>query len=184
MGAAASSRLGADRDSVAAGARLARLFAEHGRMVLGLCRVMLGDPHEAEDATQQTFLSAYRSLLAGVQPVDAAAWLAAIARNECRARTRKRNVVPLPLDGDLASPVPDVADVAGEREEVGEITAAIAALPPRQREALVLRYYADLSEAEIAESMGISRGAVKSHTARGIAALREHLGAGSMGGQS
>jgi RNA polymerase sigma factor (sigma-70 family) len=48
-------------------------------------------------------------------------------------------------------------------------------LPARQREALVLRYYADLSEAEIAEAMKISRGAVKSHTSRGIAALRANL---------
>ncbi|MGH3224366.1 MAG: sigma factor-like helix-turn-helix DNA-binding protein, partial [Streptosporangiaceae bacterium] len=48
-------------------------------------------------------------------------------------------------------------------------------LPGRQREAIVLRYYADLSEAEIADTMGISRGAVKSHTARGMASLRSAL---------
>ena len=53
--------------------------------------------------------------------------------------------------------------------------AALRALPARQREALVLRYYADLSEAEIAEAMGVSRGAVKSHTSRAITALRVRL---------
>jgi RNA polymerase sigma factor (sigma-70 family) len=53
------------------------------------------------------------------------------------------------------------------------VMAAVRALPARQREAIVLRYYVDLSEAEIAEAMGISRGAVKSHTARGIAALKD-----------
>ena len=52
---------------------------------------------------------------------------------------------------------------------------ALRALPDRQREALVLRYYAELSEAEIATAMGISRGAVKSHTARGMTALRTAL---------
>lgn len=52
---------------------------------------------------------------------------------------------------------------------------ALRELPIRQREALTLRYYADLSEAQIAETMGISRGAVKSHTARGMAALRSVL---------
>lgn len=52
---------------------------------------------------------------------------------------------------------------------------ALRGLPPRQREALVLRYYGDLSEAEIADAMGISKGAVKSHTARGMAALRMAL---------
>ena len=55
--------------------------------------------------------------------------------------------------------------------------AALRALPTRQREAIVLRYYADLSEAETAELMGVSRGAVKSHTFRGMAALKQSLGA-------
>jgi RNA polymerase sigma factor (sigma-70 family) len=55
------------------------------------------------------------------------------------------------------------------------VVEALRQLPARQREALVLRYYADLSEAEIAEAMRISRGAVKSHASRGMAALRETL---------
>jgi RNA polymerase sigma factor (sigma-70 family) len=55
------------------------------------------------------------------------------------------------------------------------VVAALRGLPDRQREAIVLRYYADLSEAEIANTMKISRGAVKSHTARGMAALRAAL---------
>jgi RNA polymerase sigma factor (sigma-70 family) len=55
------------------------------------------------------------------------------------------------------------------------VVAALRTLPARQREALVLRYYGELSEAEIAEAMGISRGAVKSHTSRGVAALRDVL---------
>jgi RNA polymerase sigma factor (sigma-70 family) len=55
------------------------------------------------------------------------------------------------------------------------VVAALQGLTARQREAIVLRYYADLSEAEIATAMGISRGAVKSHTARGMAALRAAL---------
>jgi RNA polymerase sigma factor (sigma-70 family) len=55
------------------------------------------------------------------------------------------------------------------------VVAALQGLSARQREAIVLRYYADLSEAEIARAMGISRGAVKSHTARGMAALRTAL---------
>jgi RNA polymerase sigma factor (sigma-70 family) len=55
------------------------------------------------------------------------------------------------------------------------VVAALRGLPDRQREAIVLRYYADLSEAEIAAAMGISRGAVKSHTSRGMSALRTTL---------
>jgi RNA polymerase sigma factor (sigma-70 family) len=56
-----------------------------------------------------------------------------------------------------------------------QVVAALRSLPPRQREALVLRYYGDLSEAQIALAMGISRGAVRSHTARAIASLRAVL---------
>ena len=56
--------------------------------------------------------------------------------------------------------------------ERSAVIAALRTLPARQREALVLRYYADLSEAQIASTMGISRGAVKSHMARAIASLR------------
>ena len=59
--------------------------------------------------------------------------------------------------------------------ERSAVVAALRGLPDRQREAIVLRYYADLSEAEIATAMGISRGAVKSHTARGMTALRTAL---------
>ena len=59
--------------------------------------------------------------------------------------------------------------------ERSAVIAALKALPGRQRQALVLRYYADLSEAQIAKTMGISQGAVKSHTARGTAALRTVL---------
>ena len=69
--------------------------------------------------------------------------------------------------------------VEATRAAVEETTAALretlAVLPERQREAIVLRYYAELSEAEIAEAMGVSRGAVKSHAARGMAALRGSL---------
>ncbi|MGH3034704.1 MAG: sigma factor, partial [Gaiellaceae bacterium] len=79
------------------GARVGALFEEHGRMIYGLCRLLLRGGVEAEDAAQETFLSAQRSLLAGNEPRDAAAWLAAIARNECRARIREHMRAPLEL---------------------------------------------------------------------------------------
>ena len=94
--------------------------------------------------------------------------------NRCRSVLRHRAVV----DKYLPKPPPDMPSaehgllVLAERSAV---LAALRTLPGRQREAIVLRYYADLSEAEIAAAMGISRGAVKSHTARGMAALRAEL---------
>ena len=67
---------------------------------------------------------------------------------------------------------PDPAESVAERSAV---MAALAQLPDRQREVLVLRYYGDLSEAAIADALGISRGAVKTHASRGMAALRPTL---------
>jgi RNA polymerase sigma factor (sigma-70 family) len=72
-------------------------------------------------------------------------------------------------------PVPDEPDPATALVERDAVLAALAALPERQREVLVLRYYGDLSEAAIADSLGISRGAVKTHASRGMAALRPIL---------
>src|SRR5688572_15124563 len=82
---------------------LADLYRDHGRLVAGICRGMLRDPEEAADAAQQTFLAAHRSLLAGTRPQEPAAWLATIARNECRMRIRKRMTAPLTvaLDPEL-----------------------------------------------------------------------------------
>jgi RNA polymerase sigma factor (sigma-70 family) len=67
------------------------------------------------------------------------------------------------------------AQRAAQADEDARVLAALRRLPRRQQEVLVLRYYADASEAEIAEALGVSRGAVKSHAHRGIAALREAL---------
>ena len=76
-------------DAGAARARTEELYARHGRMVEGLCRGVLRHAAEAEDAAQQTFLSAHRALLGGAEPSEPAAWLATIARNECLARVRE-----------------------------------------------------------------------------------------------
>jgi RNA polymerase sigma factor (sigma-70 family) len=100
-----------------AGRWLSDLFEEHGRMVYGVCRILLRDPQDAEDASQQTFLSAHRSLLAGTRPQDPAAWLGTIARNECRERIRSRATVPLALVGDPAASM-QLEDVTGRREEI------------------------------------------------------------------
>jgi len=91
--------------------------------------------------------------------------------NRSRSVLRHRVVV----DKNAPKPAPDMPSAEQGAISLLERSAVIAALrtlPPRQREALVLKFYADLSEAQIAASMGISRGAVKSHTARGVAALR------------
>jgi RNA polymerase sigma-70 factor (ECF subfamily) len=158
----------------AAGRWLSDLFEQHGRMVYGVCRILLRDPQDAEDASQQTFLSAHRSLLAGTTPRDPAAWLGTIARNECRERLRARAQVPLALVGDPAAPVP-LEDVAGGREEVEALCVALAELPHQQREAIVLREFYGLSYEEVRAALGVSDAAVESLIFRARKRLQKEL---------
>jgi RNA polymerase sigma factor (sigma-70 family) len=145
----------------AAGAYLAELFARQGRMVLGLCRLLLRDPVEAEDAAQQVFLSAHQALLRGSAPRDPAAWTAAIARNECRARIRARMREPLALP-ELPSDLPDPLASAIRAADLHAVWVALGTLPRRQRRALVLRELGGLSYHELGRALGVSHSAVES----------------------
>jgi RNA polymerase sigma-70 factor (ECF subfamily) len=150
------------------------LFEEHGRCVYTLCRHLLRDPHEAEDAAQQTFLSAHRSILGGTAPRDPAGWLAAIARNECRGRIHARMAEPLPLA--VTEGVGEaVEDVARRRAEARELYQAITELPDPQREAVVLREICGLSYDEMSERSGLPVSAVKSMLFRARQRLRSRL---------
>jgi RNA polymerase sigma-70 factor (ECF subfamily) len=144
----------------AAGERLSELFEQHGRMVYGICRLILRDPTEAEDAAQQTFLSAYRGLLAGQEPREPSAWLGTIARNECRGRLRRRSTEPLAL---VSEPYGDETQREVSRHaEIEALSAALAELPAQQRDAIVLREFYGLSYAEVASALGVSGPAVES----------------------
>ena len=161
---------------LAAGRRAGELFEEHGRMVHALCRLLLRDRVEAEDATQQTFLSAYRSLLTGVEIEDARAWLATIARNECFGRRRSRQHETVMLD-DTATAGEDVETAVEQREEVEALAAAISDLPHSQRDAVVLREFYGLSYAEVAAALGVSGPAVESLLFKGRRKLQAKLSA-------
>jgi RNA polymerase sigma-70 factor (ECF subfamily) len=148
-------------DPGAAGALLARLFEQHGRTVYGLCRLLLRDPDEAEDAAQQTFLSAYRALGSGVVPRDGGAWLATIARNECRNRVRTRMREPLVLEASLLAGTESLEDTFARSEQVAELKAALLDLPDKQREAVLLRDIYGLGYGEIAVALGATRPSVE-----------------------
>ena len=137
---------------------LAALYRDHARLVGGICRGMLRDPEEAADAAQQSFLAAHRSLLAGTTPQEPAAWLATIARNECRMRIRKRMAAPLTvaLDPELDGHGDTTHQAAVERASMSELREAVAELPARQREALLLREVQGLSYDEVARTMDVS----------------------------
>ncbi len=163
-----------NRISRRAGARLSSLFDEHASMVFGLCRLLLRDHHEAEDASQQTFVSAYRALLRGNEPREAGPWLAAIARNECRARLRTRAHAAIPFDDGIEfSDGTDLAEVVDRRAEFDLLTTEIAKLPSRQREAIALRDFLGLSYEEVASALSVSVPVVESLLFRARRRLRD-----------
>jgi RNA polymerase sigma factor (sigma-70 family) len=169
------SRVAGGPNERAAGERAAELFQEHGRMVYGLCRLLLRDPVEADDATQATFVSAFKSLLGGGAVREPAAWLGTIARNECRARSHARMRQPLALLDD------DIGHSWGPHEElnrrivVEEIREAIAGLPDKQREAVVLRDLYGLRYDEVGAALGVSRPSVEALLFRARRSLRVSL---------
>lgn len=154
---------------------MGELFAAHGRMVLGLCRLLLRDPVEAEDAAQQAFVSAQRALLGGAVPREPAAWLAAIARNECRARIRGRMREPLELP-ELPADIPDPLASAIHAADLDALWAALSELPRRQRKAFLLRELGGLSYWELGAALGVTRPAVESLLFRARQHLRNALG--------
>ena len=142
-------------------------------MVYGVCRLMLRDPVEAEDAAQQSFLSAYRALLGGQDPREPSAWLGTIARNECRTRLRGRRTEPLTL---VREPVGDELQREVDRhDEIRALCSALAELPPQQRDAIVLREFYGLSYAEVGAALGLSGAAVESVIFRSRKRLQDHL---------
>ena len=136
--------------------------------------MLVRDTPSAEEVVQEAFIAMHEGWHRLKDTDKALAYLRQAVVNRARSVLRHRIVV----EKNAPKPAPDMPSAehgAMALLERSAVIAALRALPERQREALVLRYYADLSEADIAAAMGISRGAVKSHTSRGMAALRAAL---------
>lgn len=162
-------------DPQVAGARVARMYARHGRSLYGLCRMLLRDPHEAEDALQSTFLSAHRALLRGGTPRDEVAWLVAIARNECRGRIRTRMETPVHGDASAIETLPDPRPTPEELLRDESVQRALGSLPESQREAVVLHDVLGLRSREIGRVLGVSVPAVEALLFRARRQLRVRL---------
>jgi RNA polymerase sigma-70 factor (ECF subfamily) len=149
------------------------LFQQHSQLVLAICRRLLVDPAEAEDAMQQTFLYAYRSLLAGREPRQPAAWLASIARNESLNRIRARTREPVADQlSDRAAGSPDALNAAIASEDLRALGHTIQNLPTQQREALLLHEFCGLRYEEVAAAIGVSESAIGSLLFRARSRLR------------
>jgi RNA polymerase sigma-70 factor (sigma-E family) len=153
---------------------LIALYTANYYALVRLAALLLHDTAAAEDVVQDAFVAMHSSWRRLREPDSALAYLRQVVVNRSRSRLRHLKVV----DRKAPPAMPDAPSAEysalGEVERAGVMT-ALRALPRRQREVLVLRYYSDLSEAQIADALQISNGAVKSHASRGIAALRESL---------
>lgn len=159
------------------------LYAAHWVGLVRLAWLLVHDDGLAEDIVQDAFISTHRHWSRIEDPTRAAAYLRRSVVNGCRSALRHRGVQER-YAASLASQLdhqtwPSAEMGALRRRGDEEIIAALARLSERQREVIVLRYYLDLDEQAIATALGLGRNAVKSHSRRGLAALRASLTTGA-----
>lgn len=154
--------------------RLRQLYEDHYRDLVRLACLLLDRTEAAEEVVQDAFVKLYGAL-DRIEDRDATpAYLRSMVMNGARSKLRRRQVVrkhpPTP------EPHGEPADAAVVlHEDQQEVIDALRTLPGRQRECLVLRYYGGCSEAEIADTLGIARGTVKSSISRAMATMSERL---------
>jgi RNA polymerase sigma-70 factor (ECF subfamily) len=153
------------------------LVARHAGKLTALARRMLGDGAEAEDAVQDTFLKLWTHA-ARWQPGGAKfeTWLFRVAINACYDRLRKRSHVSLDEAPESPDPGPGPEHALQNAELSHSLQAALDALPPRQRAAILLCHYEGCGNVDAAESLGISVEAMDSLLSRGRRSLRASLG--------
>lgn len=156
---------GRHREALAACART------HGTVLGRLCMALLGSQADADEATQETLLRAHRGMATYRGEGTVKAWLCGIARHVCAhaLETRRRGrqlleVVPAPDEAN--------ADELARRQHARMLREALSHLKPTEREALVLRYVADLSHREIASACNIDEAAARKRISRALARLR------------
>ena len=157
-----------------------RLVEEHQTHVYNLCYRMLGEPEAAEDAAQESFLRAYQNLHRYDNGRSFATWLLSIAAHYCIDRLRRRKLSVFSLDeenddgttyevADPGSPDPEAESV--KREDRDRLHVLLKNLDETDRAAVIMRYWYDCSEVEIAESLKLTVSAVKSRLHRSRRAL-------------
>ena len=155
---------------------LDRLYREHYRSLVRLASILVDDVATCEELVQDAFVAVLRRAGGWADADKAPAYLRSAVLNQARSHLRKQQVrrrwlrsvdPPVDLRGADSAALLDA--------ESTEMLTALRSLPERQREVLALRYYLDLSEAEIAATLGIGTGSVKTHAHRGLAALALHF---------
>ncbi len=154
-----------------------RLFEEEGTALVRLARLFTDDRNAAEDLVQEAFIRLHRSSGRIRDMEKAAPYLRSIVLNLARDHNR-RGLMSLRHRDAMKSdtieiPLEDIVVASADHQRVVD---ALRDLAPRQRDCLVLRFFHDLSEREIAETLGISPNSVKTHCRRGLATLGDRLG--------
>ncbi len=158
------------------------LVARYRDQVMNTAHRFLGDPHDAEDVTQEVFLKVYRGLLAFRAESSFSTWLYRITVNTCKNELRHRSRQPTLLEPDLESlgillpAAPSTEQAVTTREQRDAIQETLDRLSETDREALILRDIQDLSYQEIAEVLGIGLSAAKMRVRRARLAFRELYG--------
>jgi RNA polymerase sigma factor (sigma-70 family) len=180
VGMATSGRIGAEQVTAEGlspghdGKLVAGLYHEHGLALVRTAMLLVGDKPTAEDIVQDAFAGLQRALPRLESRDNALAYLRVSVVNGCRSvhRTR-RTTLGRPRQHEVAVWSAEAAAMA--REDTRLTLRAVARLPRRSREVLALRYYLDLTDLEIAQALGVSRGTVSSTASRALAALHREL---------
>ena len=152
------------------------LYVAHWRYLVRLAVLLVDDVASAEDVVQDAFVALHKKTEGLRDPEAALAYLRASVLNLSRSVLRRRQVARKHLRvAEPEATAPADHDVL-LRDEHRAALAAVRRLPRHQREVLILRYWSGLSEREIAQTLGISAGSVKSAASRGLAALQQILG--------
>lgn len=155
---------------------LAALHRAHYRELVKLASLLVADVGRCEELVQEAFAKVAARPGAVDDPAKAPAYLRSAVLNGARSMRRRRDPVPRLRSVGATLPGPERPDdAAGRHDDAGAVLDALRSLPHRQQEVLVLRYWLDLPESEIAATLGISGGTVKTHASRGLAALATRL---------
>lgn len=171
MGAEQVLHSGTAADPLDADTLVADLFASEARSLVRLASIFCDDREAAEDLVQEAFIRLHRSAHRIDDPERAPAFLRSIVINLARD-TNRRGLMSLRHRPSMVQPS-SVEHVESDAIDAAdrEVLDAVRLLPERQRSCLVLRYYSEMSESEVADALGISKSSVKTHCRRGLAAL-------------
>ena len=162
-----------DRDDA-----VSTLFYRHVTELVGLAYCLLGDRETAEEVVQDAFVALHRHWRDLREQAAAVAYLRAAVVNGCRSRQRRlvRARTALPALRPMTTSVPSSEDTAVSRDEAARLAAAVRALPTRQREVMVCRFYLEMTETQTASLLRIGRTSVKTHERRALAGLTRRVG--------